>query len=106
MFSANNPLKVKAKIFLKILYPGDEVFFTIKGRVKRISNSSGASYKYMIAVQFDPFGEKKWQNDPSCLEKIKNLEGLFFKEAKYGKKIWFSSAGEKVLREGEQKRST
>jgi hypothetical protein len=80
LFSTNNPLKIKTKVFLKILYPGEEVLFTIKARVKRISTSPGISYKYMIAVKFDPFGEKKWQNDHSCLEKIKNLERLFLKK--------------------------
>jgi len=80
LFSTNNPLRIKTEVFLKIFYPGEEVLFIIKGRVRRVSTSPGISYKYMIAVKFDPFGEKKWQNDPSCLEKIKNLERLFLKK--------------------------
>jgi hypothetical protein len=80
LFLTNNPLKIKTKVSLKIFYPDEEVLFTIKGRVRRVSTSPGISYKYMIAVQFDPFSKKKRQNDPSCLEKIKNLERLFLKK--------------------------
>jgi hypothetical protein len=42
--------------------------------VRWISFNVGRSYKFQVGVEFDPYGQKKDQNDPSNLAKIISLE--------------------------------
>lgn len=75
----NKRLKIKIKFSLKIFVPGEEPPLTIKGRVRWVSIAPGKSYKYTIGILFNPYGEKKGQNDLGILNRLIALENKFLK---------------------------
>jgi len=81
-FLSQNALKPTTDVSMKISVPGEKIPFTMKGVVKWSSLSEGKSYKYQIGVQFNPYGEKKDQNQPGNLVKIIALEQKFLEKAK------------------------
>jgi hypothetical protein len=73
-FLTNLHLKFKKKVLLEILFREGDTPLLLKGRVRWISFNVGRSYKFQVGVEFDPYGQKKDQNDPSNLAKIISLE--------------------------------
>lgn len=76
-FLSETMLKVDAMLSLKVTLPGDETPLLIKGRVSWASVNPGVSYKYQIGIQFEPYGDKKSENDPESLRRITALEQKF-----------------------------
>ncbi len=81
-FLSQNALRPTTDVSLKISVPGEKIPFTMKGVVKWSSLSEGKSYKYQVGVQFNPYGEKKDQNQPGNLVKIIALEQKFLENNK------------------------
>ena len=81
-FLSQNALKPTTEVTMKISIPGEKIPFTMKGVVKWSSLSEGKSYKYQVGVQFNPYGEKKDQNQPGTLVKIIALEQKFLEKNK------------------------
>jgi len=70
-------LKAEAKVFLKIFIPGDADELDLKGRVTWVALNPERSYKYQVGIQFAPYGEKKGENSPEVLTRLKTLEEKF-----------------------------
>jgi len=81
-FLSQNALKPTTDVSMKISVPGEKIPFTMKGLVKWSSLSEGKSYKFQVGVQFNPYGEKKDQNQPGNLVKIIALEQKFLEKSK------------------------
>jgi hypothetical protein len=81
-FLSQNALRPTTDVSMKISVPGEKIPFTMKGVVKWSSLSEGKSYKYQVGVQFNPYGEKKDQNQPGNLVKIIALEQKFLENNK------------------------
>jgi hypothetical protein len=81
-FLSQNALKPTTDVSMKISVPGEKIPFTMKGVVKWSSLSEGKSYKYQVGVQFNPYGEKKDQNQPGNLVKIIALEQKYLEKNK------------------------
>jgi len=76
-FLTQKPLKHKARVNLQISIPGERIPLNLKGHVRWSSFNPGKSYKYQAGVQFNAYGEKKFQNYPGALVKIIALEQKF-----------------------------
>lgn len=76
-YLSQKSLKDNAKVSLKMVIPGEDAAIVIKGRVKRVSPNPEKSYKYMIGIQFEPYGTKKGNNDPESLKRLEVLEQKF-----------------------------
>ena len=79
-FLSQRLLKINSKITLKVSVPGERIPLILEGRVRWSASHSGQSYSYQIGVQFNPYGEKKEQNNPAKLTKIIALEQKFSEE--------------------------
>lgn len=64
---------------MNIFSPDEEEPLNIKGKVMALSNNSGTGYKYLVGVHFFHYGEKKGQNDPKNLNRIKILQKQFLR---------------------------
>ena len=80
-FLSNVPLKIAARVTLKVVIPGREVPLRLKGRVRWTSTNPGKSYKYQTGVQFAPYGGNRGDNDHSTLQDIIALEEKFTKKS-------------------------
>lgn len=79
-FLGQELLKNKRRVSLTISIPDERIPLSLNGRVLWNSFNPGKSYKYQIGVQFDPYGEKKDQNNPEDLARLVTLEQKFSPE--------------------------
>jgi len=80
-YLGQNPLKENAEVSLKITIPGGESAMIMKGKVKWVSPNIETSYKYLIGIQFEPYGRKKNHNNPENLKRLEFLEQKFMSPA-------------------------
>jgi PilZ domain len=80
-FLSNFPLKIAARVTLKVMIPGREDPLLLKGRVRWTSTNPGKSYKYQTGVQFAPYGSNRGDNDPATPQDIIALEEKFAKKS-------------------------
>lgn len=80
LFICQQKMKEDARLYLKILIPGEHSPLKLKGIIRRVTPNPGKSYKYQIGIQFLPYGEKKDQNYPGNLVQIISLEQKFASE--------------------------
>ena len=80
-FLSQKPFKINTRLSLKIEITGEEIPIIIKGRVKWLSINPEKSYKYQVGIQFDPYGKKKGENAPECLERLIVLERKFLQSS-------------------------
>ena len=76
-YLSQKPLIDNAKVSLKIVLPGEDATMEIKGRVKWVSPNPEKSYKYVIGIQFEPYGTRKGNNDPRSRKRLEILEQKF-----------------------------
>ena len=72
-FLGKKSLEINSELNMKISIPGEELPLNFRGRVRWISVSEKKE-KYMVGIQFNPYGEKQGQNYPGNLVKIIALE--------------------------------
>jgi c-di-GMP-binding flagellar brake protein YcgR len=65
--------EIDSELNLKIFIPGERLPLTFRGKVRWISVSEKKE-KYLVGIQFNPYGEKQGQNYPGNLVKIIALE--------------------------------
>jgi Tfp pilus assembly protein PilZ len=73
-YLSQKPLKDNTKVSLKIVIPGEDDTMIMKGKVKWVSPNTAKSYKYIIGIQFEPYGTRKGNNDPESLKRLEVLE--------------------------------
>lgn len=72
-FIGKKGLEIDSELNMKIFIPGERLPLTFRGRVRWISVSEKKE-KYLVGIQFNPYGEKQGQNYPGNLVKIIALE--------------------------------
>ncbi|MBI5101437.1 MAG: PilZ domain-containing protein [Nitrospirae bacterium] len=73
----HNPLKVEARVTLKLFVSDDAVSLDLKGKVSWIAPNPERSYKYQVGIQFEPYGVQRGQNSHETLKSLKELEKTF-----------------------------
>ncbi len=77
---SNKSQKINSKIQLTLNVPDYSSPVEFNGRVMWKSLSPTQNYKYQIGIQFNSYGNKKGDNSPALLEKIKELEEKYSRE--------------------------
>ena len=72
-FLGKKSLEIDCELNMKISIPGEVLPLNFRGQVRWISVSEKKG-KYMVGIQFNPYGEKQGQNYPGNLVKIIALE--------------------------------
>jgi len=72
-FLGKKSLEIDSELNMKISIPGEGLPLNFRGRVRWISVSEKKE-KYLVGIQFNPYGEKHGQNYPGNLVKIIALE--------------------------------
>jgi Tfp pilus assembly protein PilZ len=75
-FQGDNSLDLNSELTLKISIPGEAIPLTLIGQVRWITFDKEKK-KYLIGIQFNPYGEKSGQNYPGNMVKIIALEQKF-----------------------------
>jgi hypothetical protein len=71
---AQKPVKVKQRIYLDVVIPGEPAPLSLYGAVRWLRFNSGQIFKYQVGIQLNPYGDKKEQNSPLTLIKLTALE--------------------------------
>ena len=74
-------LEIDSELNMKIFIPGEGLPLSFRGRVRWISVSEKKE-KYLVGIQFNPYGEKQGQNYPGNLVKIIALEQKYIAQDK------------------------
>lgn len=75
-YQSDKSLDLNLELTLKISIPGETIPLNLIGQVRWITFDNGKK-KYLIGIQFSPYGEKSGQNYPGNLVKIIALEQKF-----------------------------
>jgi hypothetical protein len=75
-YLSDKSLDLNSELTLKISIPGETIPLTLIGQVRWITFDKEKK-KYIIGIQFNPYGEKSGQNYPGNLVKIIALEQKF-----------------------------
>ena len=75
-YQSDKSLDLNSELTLKISIPGETIPLILIGQVRWITLDKKKK-KYLIGIQFNPYGEKSGQNYPGNLVKIIALEQKF-----------------------------
>jgi Tfp pilus assembly protein PilZ len=75
-YQSDKSLDLNSELTLKISIPGETIPLILIGQVRWITFDKKKK-KYLIGIQFNPYGEKSGQNYPGNLVKIIALEQKF-----------------------------
>ncbi|NOR53428.1 MAG: PilZ domain-containing protein, partial [Candidatus Aminicenantes bacterium] len=75
-YQSDKSLDLNSELTLKISIPGETIPLILIGHVRWITFDKKKK-KYLIGIQFNPYGEKSGQNYPGNLGKIIALEQKF-----------------------------
>jgi c-di-GMP-binding flagellar brake protein YcgR len=81
-FIGKKRLEIESELNMKISIPGETLPLNLRGRVRWISLSEKKE-KYLVGIQFNPYGEKQGQNYPGNLVKIIALEQKYLVQDKH-----------------------
>ena len=79
---SKNPIEIDSELIIDISIPNERFPLTFWGQVRWFSFNERKN-KYIIGIEFNPYGEQKGQNYPAYLEKIFTLEQNFLKPDQY-----------------------
>jgi hypothetical protein len=75
-YQSDNSLAINSEQTIKISIPGETIPLILTGQVRWIIFDKEKK-KYLVGIQFNPYGEKSGQNYPGNLVKIIALEQKF-----------------------------
>ncbi|GAG41103.1 unnamed protein product [marine sediment metagenome] len=75
-YQSDNSLAINSELTFKISIPGETIPLILTGQVRWITFDKEKK-KYLVGIQFNPYGEKSGQNYPGNLVKIIALEQKF-----------------------------
>ncbi|MDD8020329.1 MAG: PilZ domain-containing protein [Acidobacteriota bacterium] len=76
-FACHKQLKPGCKLYVQLSIPGDRAPLILLGQVRWSAKVMGGNYPYETGIQFNVYGENKFQNYPGNLVKIISLEQKF-----------------------------
>ncbi len=73
-FVCNHRVRPGTPIVLRLEIPDLGEAIEILGAIRWANRNQGRSYRFQVGIAFNPYGQKKKENPPGVLEKLKALE--------------------------------